>query len=180
MRHVIVILLLSVLSSCATISGFFEDKEQQEYLTGVEQERLTITKELRRDLLELVSSIEYSSRILAETKNAESALNMTRDEMAQLEWNVSQVPDGMGIPMTMDQVGHPEPMIKMIAQLTGYIYMPIGTPPKDILPVRITQSTTAHQILYSISKQMGSAVLVEPVPNTRTLYVNWQYGRQQL
>jgi hypothetical protein len=171
-----IIAFLAILSTACSLIPKQDDGES-DYLAGLEQERLAITLEMREDLLALVTSIEYSNRVLAEVKNGESAISMTQAEMAQLEWNASEVPEGMGIPMSLNTTGHPEPILKMIAQMTGYRYIPIGKPGPAVAPVQLNGHSTAHQHLHSLSTQLGNSVLVDVIPNIRTISVNWNYAR---
>lgn len=171
--------IIGSLSSCTSIPFVEKDSAEAVILAGLEQERLALTREMRDEMLGLVRSIEYSNRVLGEVKNSETAMELTPEEIAQIEWNASEVPEGMGVPMSLDQVGHPEPIITTIAQLTGYIYRPIGSPGPLVQPVRVEGHSTAHQFLRSVGVQLGSAVVISVQPNVRTIEVNWTAGRQR-
>ncbi|WP_196160932.1 DotD/TraH family lipoprotein [Reinekea sp. G2M2-21] len=180
MKAHLIFSLFSVLSlaSCSSFPLMQNQDEDSVILTGLEQERLALTREMRDEMISLVQSIEYSNRVLSEVKNAQTAIDLTPEEMAQLEWNASEVPEGMGVPMSLDQVGHPEPIIELIAQLTGYIYRPIGSPSPLVPPVRVEGHSTAHQFLRSVGVQLGNGVVISVKPNVRTIEVNWGAGRQ--
>jgi len=179
-RSILILIVASVcLTGCASFGGA-GDRSTEARIEGIARERLEITRQMRGELLEMAKSVEHSTRVLAEVRNAESAIDLNRQEMVQQEWNSSEIPDGMGISMTMSQTGHPGPMIEMIASVTGYTYQSIGTPGAGILAVRIDETTTAHQILRSVGTQMGPSVLVQVVPSSRTITVNWAYGRDRL
>ena len=174
-----VLVCMGLSSGCAVLTNG-SNVESERRAAGIEQERLALTREMRAELVDMARSVEHSTRVLAEVRNAESALSMNRPAMEQLEWNSSQVPDGMGIPMTMSQTGHPEPFIEMIASVTGYTYRRIGTPGAGVQAVRIEETSTAHQILRSVSTQMGPSVLVQVIPSNREILVNWHHGRDRL
>ena len=163
------ILLILQLSGCS-----FMGAQKERY---VNQDELAERREskLMSETHKLLFSINKSLKILAETRQGKIALNSTPAEMKKREWMFKATPDGMGVPITIDDWdGHPLPVLKMIAGFTGYSIEEIGKPASSVRNVNVSYiSRPAIDVLRSVATQMGCDGLVDPQSKNRKVVIDW-------
>lgn len=168
----IVIALTGLLGGCAT--------KFQEATPAHWQANDSRYKQLDKESMRLLESIDRSLALLAETKQGAVTINSTPQEMRDREWLSQVTPDGMGIPITIDDwTGHPGRVIDMIAAMTGYVVENIGKAGIDTRNVTVRfVGRPAIDVLRNVAYQMGCDALVDPQSATRKIVVDWTVRRR--
>lgn len=171
--HVMSRFTLLTVFALASLSGcsLMESKDSSPNIDDVDPRFSHIDRETQL----LLKRINESLIILAETKQGAIVLESTPEEMRKREWMFRTTPPGMGVPMTVNDVRvHPEVMLKMIADATGYTIESIGLPSATVSNVTASYiSRPVIEILRSISTQMGCDGLVDVIGSNKTIVVDW-------
>ncbi|MEA1987773.1 MAG: DotD/TraH family lipoprotein [Pseudomonadota bacterium] len=127
-------------------------------------------KEVMKLLAGFTDGVNKSLRVLAEVKNAEMKSEISQEAMTRLEWENNIVPPNLDTQMSFNWNGTPEQPLQMIADYTGYEFVPSDKKPV-LKPVVMIQSTSrpAIDILRDIGNQLGEVAKVRILPSSKKI-----------
>lgn len=121
--------------------------------------------EFEKSLIDSAKAVQYSVRMLAETRNAEVQMNMTPEQQAQAYRNAREVPPGLEKPISLDWDGPVQPAIEVVAKLTRYDFKVFGKKVGPAPMVRLRSDTRpAVDVLRDLGSAIGAVAEVRVIP----------------
>jgi hypothetical protein len=135
------------------------------------QSSKTIPEEIDTNRIDYVLTnaakhIQESNHVLRENSNARTYKVLTDEQQEALALESLFVPEGLDKKIKISWHGDIEGLLKTVADLTGYKYVPVTPKTKGPVLVKViaSENVTAYQVIRSAGKQADKTALVEVVP----------------
>lgn len=124
--------------------------------------------------------IQDAIRVLAETQNAQTLMQIDPRNLDRVIWQSNYTPPGMEVKLSVDWVGPIKPVVDMVAEATGYDKRIIGKPPIPDYFVRIShQQTPAIDVLRDLGTQIGPVAELAVFPATKLIELRYFVDQAQ-
>lgn len=147
----IMLLIIVSITGCAASNNQTDD---------IDKERIDLV------LKNAANHIQESNYVLRENSNAQAYKVLTDEQHEALALESIFVPDGLEKHLKFSWRGDVEGALKLVADMTGYKYVPVTQQTKGPIIINIVASNnvTAYEILRSAGIQAGDRALVEVIP----------------
>jgi hypothetical protein len=128
-------------------------------------------EDIDKDRIDLVlrnaaNHIQESAYVQRENSNAKAYKVLSDEQHKELALESMFVPDGLEKHLKISWRGDIEGLLKLVADMTGYKYVPVTQQTKGPVLVNVVASTnvTAFEIIRAAGIQAGDRALVEVIP----------------
>lgn len=116
----------------------------------------------------LIAAAEAAQRSLAimeQSNNYKTHKALSQEQRADIYQQANYVPEGLDIPITMNQRLPIQKTIKIIAEMTGYSFVPINPPANDISESVNAYARPALEVLRDLGVRLADRAIIRILPN---------------
>lgn len=116
----------------------------------------------------LIAAAEAAQRSLAimeQSNNYKTHKALSQEQRADIYQQANYVPQGLDIPITMNQRLPIQKTVQIIAELTGYSFVPINPPSNDISESVNAYARPALEVLRDLGVRLADRAIIRVLPN---------------